>query len=101
MNLSEFFKELNYTLKEDSREYLDKLDEVRLKLLVKRIYETNDFIKNELNKQVKLTQYKSLQDVVQNLDRNQTVEFVNWMAENIFGTKQLIEEELEKILIKG
>jgi hypothetical protein len=100
MNLHEFFKELNYTLNEETMEYLNNLDEVKLKLLIKRVYENNEFVQKELNRQVKLTKYKSLQEVVQDLNKEQTVEFVLWMSDSVFGTKSLIEEELEKILVK-
>lgn len=100
MNLHNFFKELNYTLNEETAEYLINLDEVKLKLLIKRIYENNEFVRTELNKQVKLTEYKNIQDVVSALDRKQTEEFIYWMAENIFGCQSLIEDELEKILVE-
>jgi hypothetical protein len=100
MNMHEFFKELNYTLDEQTSNYIENLSEINLKLLVKRIYENNELIRNELNRQVKLTKYKNIQDVMQTLNRDETSKFVHWMSENIFGANQLIQEELEKILIK-
>lgn len=101
MNLHQFFKELNYTLDEQTSGYIENLSEVNLKLLVKRVYESNDLVSNELNRQVKLTQYKNLQEVVQSLNREETVKFIHWMSENIFGANQVIQEELEKILVKS
>jgi hypothetical protein len=101
LTLHDFFKNLNYTLSEETSKYLDSLSEVNLKLLVKRIYESNELVKNELNRQVKLTNYNNIQEVVQGFDREETVKFVNWLSENVFGTTQLIEAELDKILIKG
>lgn len=100
MNLHEFFKELDYSLNEETVKYIDNLNEVNLKLLIKRVYEGNDLIERELNRQVKLTKYKNLQEVVSSLDRNETVKFIHWMSENVFGANQLIEEELERILVK-
>ena len=100
MTLHSFFKELNYTLDEETSNYIDNLTEVNLKLLVKRVYESSDLIKNELNRQVKLTKYKDIQEVVKSLNPEETVKFVHWMSENIFGANQVIEEELEKILVK-
>lgn len=98
MDLHNFFKELNYTLNEETAEYLDHLTETKLKLLIKRVYENNEFVRTELNKQVKLTEYKNIQEVVSALNQDQTREFVYWMAESIFGCRSLIEAELEKIL---
>ena len=100
MNLHNFFKKLNYILNEETAEYLGNLSEVKLKLLIKRIYENNEFVRTELNKQVKLTEYKNIQEVISALNREQTEEFVYWMAESIFGTQELIEDELEKILVE-
>lgn len=100
MNLHSFFKELNYTLNEEAVKYLNNLSEVNLKLLIKRVYESNDLVKRELNKQVKLTEYKNIQEVVTNLNKAETVKFIHWMSESIFNTRSLIEEELEKILVK-
>lgn len=100
MNLHDFFKELNYTLNEETTEYLDNLNEVKLKLLIKRIYENNEFVRTELNKQVKLTEYKNIQEVVSSLNEEQTKEFIYWMGESIFGCESLIEAELEKILVE-
>lgn len=100
MNLHQFFKELNYNLNEETSSYIDSLNEVNLKLLIKRVYESSDLVKNELNRQVKLTNFKSIQDVVSSFNKEETVKFVHWMSENIFGCNQLIEEELEKILVK-
>lgn len=100
MKLHDFFKELNYSLDEETSNYITNLSEVNLKLLIKRVYESSELIKNELNKQVKLTEYKNVQDVVKSLNQGETVEFVRWLSENIFGANQIIEEELEKILVK-
>ena len=100
MNLHDFFKDLNYTLSEDTKKYVDSLNEVNLKLLVKRIYESNDLVRTELNKQIKLTNFKNVQELVSSLNRDETSKFVYWMAENIFASGQIIEEELEKILVK-
>lgn len=100
MNLHNFFKELNYTLNEETTKYLENLREVDLKLLVKRVYESDELVRNELNRQVKLTKYKNLQEVVADLNKDETVKFVYWLSENIFGANQLIEEHLEKILVK-
>jgi hypothetical protein len=100
MNLHEFFKELDYSLNEETVKYINNLNEVNLKLLIKRVYESNDLVQRELNRQVKLTKYKNLQEVVSSLDRNETVRFIHWMSENVFGANQLIEEELERILVK-
>lgn len=100
MNLNEYFENLNYTFSQDTNTYLEGLNEVDLKLLIKRVCESNDFVKKELSKQVKLTQYKNIQEVITSLDKKETKEFVYWLAENVFGTKQIIEEQLEKILIK-
>lgn len=100
MTLHNFFKNLNYSISEETRGYLNNLNEVNLKLLIKRVYECNDLIKNELNKQVKLTKFKTVQDVVTSLNNEETFSFINWMSENIFGANQAIEEELEKILTK-
>lgn len=100
MNLHNFFQELNYTLNEETTKYLQNLREVDLKLLIKRVYENNDLVRNELNRQVKLTKYKSLQEVVADLNQDETVQFVYWLSENVFGANQLIEEELERILVK-
>ncbi len=101
MSLHDFFQELNYTLDEEHSEYIDNLSEVNLKLLVKRVYENSEVVRNEINRQVKLTKYGSLQEVMQNLDREETAKFVKWMSENIFGANPTIIEELEKILVKG
>jgi len=101
LSLHDFFKNLNYSISEDTSKYIDSLSEVNLKLLVKRIYENNELVKNELNRQVKLTNYKNIQEVVQNFNREETVKFVHWLSENVFGANQLIEEELDKILIRG
>lgn len=101
MNLHSFFKELNYLLDEQTSDYIENLSEVNLKLLVKRVYESSELIRNELNRQVKLTKYNTIQEVMQSLNREETVKFVHWMSENVFGANQLITEELEKILIKG
>lgn len=100
MNLNQFFKELDYSLNEETIQYIDNMKETNLKLLVKRIYESDDFIKNELNRQVKLTKYNDIQEVVSDLNREETVKFIHWMSENIFGSNQVIEEEIEKILVK-
>lgn len=100
MNLHDFFKELNYSLNEETSTYIENLTEVNLKLLIKRVYESSDLISNELNRQVKLTKYKDIQEVVKALDQQETVKFVHWMSENIFGANQIIEEQLEKILVK-
>jgi hypothetical protein len=100
MNLHDFFKELNYTLNEEASKYIDSLNEVNLKLLVKRVYESSDLVRNELNRQIKLTEYKNVQDLVSNLNRDETVKFIHWMSENIFASNQAIEDELEKILVK-
>lgn len=100
MNLHEFFEELDYSLNEETAQYIDNLKEVDLKLLIKRVYENNDLVRNELNRQVKATKYNDLQDVVANLNKNETVQFVHWMSENIFGSNQTIEEEIERILVK-
>jgi len=100
MTLHSFFKNLNYSINEETKNYLNNLSEVNLKLLIKRIYENNDLIKNELNRQVKLTKFKTVQDVVTNLNCEETLGFISWMSENIFGANQAIEEELEKILTK-
>ena len=101
MTLHEFFKELNYTLDEQTSDYINNLTEVNLKLLVKRVYENNELIRNELNRQVKLTQYPTVQEVIQSLNREETAKFIHWMTENIFGASQPVMDELEKILIKG
>jgi hypothetical protein len=100
MTLHDFFKELNYTLNEETSKYIDNLTEVNLKLLIKRVYESSDLIMNELNRQVKLTKYPNIQEVVKSLNREETVKFIHWMSENIFGANQVIEEQLEKILVK-
>jgi hypothetical protein len=100
MNLHDFFKKLNYTLNEETAGYLSSLSEVKLKLLIKRVYENNEFIRTELNKQVKLTEYKNIQEVVSSLNRDQTEEFIYWMAESIFGSEEYVENELEKILVE-
>jgi hypothetical protein len=100
MTMHDFFKELNYTLNEETSKYLENLSEVNLKLLIKRVYESADLIKNELNRQVKLTKYENVQEVVKTLDKDETVRFIHWMSENIFGANQVIEEQLEKILVK-
>lgn len=100
MNLHNFFNELNYSLNEETTKYLENLREVDLKLLIKRVYESDDLVRNELNRQVKLTKYSNLQEVVSNLNKDETVKFVYWLSENIFGANQLIEEKLEKILVK-
>lgn len=100
MTLHDFFTELSYSLNEETSTYIQNLTEVNLKLLIKRVYESSDFVKNELNRQVKLTQYKDVQDVVKSLNQDETVKFVHWMSENIFGANQIIEEQLEKILVK-
>lgn len=100
MNLHNFFQELNYTLNEETTQYLQNLREVDLKLLIKRVYEGNDLVRNELNRQVKLTKYNSVQDIVAELNKDETVQFVYWLSESVFGANQLIEEELEKILVK-
>jgi hypothetical protein len=100
MTLNDFFKELNYSLNEETSNYISNLPEVDLKLLVKRVYEGSEFVKNELNRQVKLTEYKDIQEVVKSLNREETVQFIYWMSENIFGSHQIIEEQLEKILVK-
>lgn len=101
MNLHQFFKELNYTLDEETSNYIGNLSEVNLKLLIKRVYENNELVKNELNRQVKFTQYKNIQEVVQSLNREETAKFIHWMSESIFGANQLIQDELEKILVKS
>ena len=100
MTLHDFFKELNYSLDEETSNYIENLTEVNLKLLIKRVYESSDLIKNELNRQVKLTQYKDIQEVVKSLNQEETVKFAHWMSENVFGANQVIEEQLEKILVK-
>lgn len=100
MKLHDFFKELNYSLNEETSTYIENLTEVNLKLLIKRVYESSDLVKNELNRQVKLTKYKDVQEVVKSLNQEETVKFVHWMSENIFGANQIIEEQLEKILVK-
>jgi uncharacterized membrane protein YhiD involved in acid resistance len=100
MTLHDFFKELNYSLNEETSNYIKNLTEVNLKLLIKRVYEDSDLIKNELNRQVKLTEFKDIQDVVKSLNKEETVKFVRWMSENIFSANQIIEEQLEKILVK-
>jgi len=100
MTLHDFFKELNYTLNEETSNYIKNLTEVNLKLLIKRVYEDSDLIKNELNRQVKLTGFKDIQEVVKSLNQEETVKFVHWMSENIFSANQVIEEQLEKILVK-
>lgn len=100
IKLHDFFKELNYSLDEDTSNYINNLTEINLKLLIKRVYESSDLIKNELNRQVKLTEYKDVQEVVKSLNQEETAKFVRWISENIFGSNQIIEEELEKILIK-
>ena len=99
--LHDFFKELNYSLDEQTSDYINNLSEVNLKLLVKRVYESNELIRNELNRQVKLTKYSNVQEVIQSLNREETAKFISWMSENIFGASQPIMEELEKILNKG
>jgi len=98
--LHDFFKELNYSINEETQTYLNYLKEVDLKLLIKRVYESNDLIKNELNRQIKMTKFKSVQDVVTSLNCEETLSFINWMGENIFGANQSIEEELEKVISK-
>jgi len=100
MTLHDFFKELNYSLNEETSNYIGNLTEVNLKLLIKRVYESSDLIKNELNRQVKLTKYKDIQEVVKSLNQEETIKFAYWMSENIFGANQVIEEQLEKILVK-
>lgn len=100
MNLHSFFQELNYTLNEETTSYIENLREVDLKLLIKRVYESDDLVRNELNRQVKLTKYNSIQEVVANLNKDETVKFVYWLSENIFGANQVIEEHLERILVK-
>lgn len=100
IKLHDFFKSINYTINEEAQTYLNSLSEVNLKLLVKRVYESNDLIKNELNRQVKLTKFKTVQEVVESLNNEESLSFVNWMNENIFGAGQAIEEQLEKILTK-
>jgi hypothetical protein len=101
MTMHNFFKELNYTLDEQTAEYIGNLSEVNLKLLIKRVYENSDLVSNELNRQVKLTKFKNIQELVQSLNRDETDRFVRWMSENIFGASQVIQEELEKILVKS
>lgn len=101
MTMHQFFKELDYTLDEQTSNYIDNLSEVNLKLLIKRVYEGNELVSNELNRQVKLTNYKSVQEVVQSLNREESAKFVRWMSESIFGANQAITEELEKILVKS
>jgi len=100
MNLHDFFKELNYTLDEETSQYIGNLSEVNLKLLIKKVYESSDFVKNELNRQVKLTKYDNIQEVVKLLNKEETAKFVHWLSENVFGSNQIIQEELEKILVK-
>ena len=100
MTLHDFFKELNYTLNEETAEYIENLNEVNLKVLIKKVYESNDLIKNELNRQVKLTKYENIQDVVKSLGKEETVKFIHWLSENVFGANQVITEELDKLLIK-
>ena len=100
MTLNDFFKELNYSLNEETSNYISNLSEVDLKLLVKRVYEGSELVKNELNRQVKLTEYKDVQELVKSLNREETVQFIYWLSENIFGSHQIIEEQLEKILVK-
>ena len=100
MNLHSFFQELNYTLNEETTSYIENLREVDLKLLIKRVYESDDLVRNELNRQVKLTKYNSLQEVVADLNKDETVKFIHWLSENVFGANQLIEEHLERILVK-
>jgi predicted GTPase len=100
MNLHEFFEELDYSLNEETAEYIDNLKEVDLKLLIKRVYENNDLVRNELNRQVKATKYRDLQEVISNLNRDETAKFIYWLSENVFGSNQTIEEEIEKILVK-
>lgn len=100
MNLHQFFEELEYSLNEETAQYINNLKEVDLKLLIKRVYENNDLVSNELNRQVKATKYKDLPEVISNLNKSETVQFIHWMSENIFGSNQTIEEEIEKILVK-
>ena len=100
MNLKDFFEEIGKTISDDTIEYINGLSEVDLKLLVKRVYENNDFIRNELNKQMKLTKYKTLQELISDLDKNETKRFIFWLIENIFGSKKAVEEELNNILSK-
>jgi len=100
MNLHEFFEELEYSLNEETAQYIENLKEVDLKLLIKRVYENNDLVQNELNRQVKTTKYKDLPEVIANLNKSETIQFIHWMSENIFGSNQTIEEETEKILVK-
>lgn len=101
MTLHNFFQELNYVLDEQHSEYIHNLTEVNLKLLTKRVYENSELVRNEINRQVKLTKYANLQEVMQSLDKEEAAKFVTWMGENIFGANQIIIEELEKILVKG
>jgi hypothetical protein len=101
MTLHDFFQELNYVLDEEHSQYINNLTEINLKLLVKRVYENSELVRNEINRQIKLTKYANLQEVMQSLDREEASKFVNWMSENIFGANQIIIEELEKILVKG
>ena len=100
MSLHNFFKELNYSINEEAQNYLNNLNEIDLKLLIKRVYENNDIITNELNRQVKLTKFRTVQEVVTELNEEETLSFIYWMSENIFGANQAIEEQLEKILTK-
>ena len=101
MTLHDFFQELNYVLDEQHSEYIHNLSEVNLKLLTKRVYENSELVRNEINRQVKLTKYTNLQEVMQSLDKEEAAKFVTWMGENIFGANQIIIEELEKILVKS
>lgn len=102
ISLHDFFQELDYVLDEEHSQYIDSLNEVNLKLLVKRAYENNsEIVKNEINRQIKLTKYANLQEVMQSLNREEAAKFVHWMSENIFGANQIIIEELEKILVKS
>lgn len=100
MTLQEFFREISLSLNEETLKYINGLNEVDLKLLVKRVYENNVLVKNELNKQIKLTEFKSVPDLVSSFDRGETIKFILWLSENVFGSNSTIEEELEKILLK-
>ena len=98
--MHDFFKELNYSINEETQNYLNSMKEVDLKLLIKRVYESSDLVKNELNRQIKLTKFKSVQDMVTSFNLEESLGFINWMSENIFGVNQSIEEQLEKILTR-
>jgi hypothetical protein len=100
MTLHDFFKELNITLSEETSQYINNLSEVNLKLLIKKVYESNDLVRNELNRQVKLTKYENIQEVVKSLNKEETVKFVHWLSESVFGANQVITEELDKLLVK-